>query len=109
MHTFSLLMPSLRQTTLLFGAASVHLELMPSEKTGGFASTETKITIPSSIVSILSLLRVAASTLNMTKLGDGDAHRRWKTCIACYIRDDKSSRPNNHKKRCRHLSGQSRG
>ena len=36
------------------------LALMPSGKTGGFASTATKTTIPSSVVGILSLLRVAA-------------------------------------------------
>ena len=51
-------MPRLRQTTLPFEAASVHLALMHSEETGGFASTATKETIPSSIVRILSLLRV---------------------------------------------------
>ena len=48
------------KTDLPFGAASFHLALMPSEKTGGFASTDTKTTIPSSIVGILSLMRVAA-------------------------------------------------
>ena len=60
MQKFSPLLPRLRQTTLLFGAASFHHALTPSEKTGGFASTATKITIPSSIVGILSLLQVAA-------------------------------------------------
>ena len=43
----------------LFRVASFHLALMPSEKTRGFASTAMKTTIPSSIVGILSLLRVA--------------------------------------------------
>ena len=60
MQQFSPLLPRLRQTTLSFEAASFHLALMPSGKTGGFASTATKITIPSSIVGILSLMRVAA-------------------------------------------------
>ena len=60
MQQFLPLLPRLRQTTLPFGAASFHLALMPSEKTGGFASTATKATIPSSIVGLLSLLRVAA-------------------------------------------------
>ena len=60
MQKFSMLMPRLRQTTLPFGAASFHLALMPSEKTGGFTSTATKTIFPSSIVGILSLLRVAA-------------------------------------------------
>ena len=65
MQNFSPLMPRLRQTTLPFGAASFHLALMPSEKTGGFASTATRTTIPSRIVGILSSLRVAAWTLNL--------------------------------------------
>ena len=60
MQKFSPLLPRLRQTILPFGAAAFHLALMPSEKTGGFASTATKTTIPSGIVGILSLLRVAA-------------------------------------------------
>ena len=47
------------QTTLPFGSASFHIALMPSKKTGGFASTATKSTIPSSIVGIVSLLQVA--------------------------------------------------
>ena len=68
MQKFSPLMPCLRQTTLPFGAASLHLALMPFEKTGGFASTATKTNIPSSIVGILSLLRVAASALNLANL-----------------------------------------
>ena len=56
MQNFSPLRPRLRQTTLPFGAASFHLALMPSEKTGGFASTATKTTIPISIVGFLSIL-----------------------------------------------------
>ena len=68
MQKVSPLRPRLRQTTLPFGAASFHLALMPSEKTGGFASTATKTTIPSSIVGILALLRVAGSTLNLANL-----------------------------------------
>ena len=60
MQKFLPLMPRLRQTTLRFEAFSFHLALMPSEKTGGFASTATKTTIHSSIVGTLSLLRVAA-------------------------------------------------
>ena len=51
---------SFKKTTLPFEAASFHLALMLSDKTGGFASTATKTTIPSSIVGILSLMRVAA-------------------------------------------------
>ena len=56
------LVPRLRQTTLPFGAASFHppLALIPSEITGGFASTATKTTTPSSIVDILSLIQAAA-------------------------------------------------
>ena len=50
----------LRQTTLSFGADAFHLALMPSVKTVGFASTATNTTNPSSIVGIISLLRVAA-------------------------------------------------
>ena len=60
MYKVSLLLHRSRQPTLLFGTASFHLALMPSEKPEGFASTVTKTTIPSSIVGILSLLRVAA-------------------------------------------------
>ena len=60
MQKFSPLVSRLRQATLPSGAASFHLALMPSEKNGGFASSDTKTTIPSSIVGILSLLRVAA-------------------------------------------------
>ena len=60
MQKFLPLLPRLRETTRPFGAASFHLALMPPEKTGGSASTATKTTIPSSIVGILSLLRVAA-------------------------------------------------
>ena len=60
MQKISPLRPRLRQTTFPFGVASFHLALMPSEKPGGFASTATKTTIPSSILGILSLLRLAA-------------------------------------------------
>ena len=59
MHTFSPLLPGLRRTTHPFEAVSFHLALMPSEKTGGFAGTATKTIVPSSIVGILSPLRVA--------------------------------------------------
>ena len=59
MQKYSPLLPHLRQTTLPFEAASFHLALMPSEKTRGFASTATKTIILSSIVGILSLMRVA--------------------------------------------------
>ena len=75
MQKVSPLMPRSRQTTLPVGAASFHLALMPSEKPGGIASTATKTTIPSSIVGILSLLRVAANP-GLGQLGDDDAHRR---------------------------------
>ena len=68
MQKVSPLLPRLRQTNPPFGAASFHLALMPSEKTGGFASTAAKTIIPSSIVGILSLLRVAACTLNLANL-----------------------------------------
>ena len=61
-------MPRSRQTILPFGTASFRLALMPSETTRGFASTATKTTIPPSIAGILSLLRVAASTLNLANL-----------------------------------------
>ena len=60
MQKFSPLLPRLRQTTLPFEAASFHLALIPSEKTGGFASTATKTTIPSSTVGVLLLMRLAA-------------------------------------------------
>ena len=60
MQKVSPLRPRFRQTNLPFGAVSFHLALMPSEKTGGFASTATKTTIPSRIVGILSLLPVAS-------------------------------------------------
>ena len=43
------------------------------------------------------------------QLGDDDAHRRWQARMVCYHRGGKSSRPNNHTKNRRHLSGQSRG
>ena len=59
-QTVSPLIPRFRQTTLPFDAASIHLALMPSEKTEGVASTFTKTTIPSIIVGILLFLRVAA-------------------------------------------------
>ena len=44
------------------------LTLIPSEKTGGFASTATKSTTPSSIVGILSILRAVVWTVNLTNL-----------------------------------------
>ena len=75
MQNVSPLLPRLRQTTLPFGAASFHLSTMPSEKTGGFASTARKATIPSSIVGIVLLLRVVFLNLERGKLGDDDAHR----------------------------------
>ena len=55
MQRFSPLVPRLRQTTFPFGGASFHppLQLIPSYKTGGFASTATKTTAPSSIEDIL--------------------------------------------------------
>ena len=56
MQKVSPLMPGLIQTTLPFGAAFFHLTLMFPEKTGGFASTATKTTIPLSAVGILSLI-----------------------------------------------------
>ena len=94
--------------TLPFGAASFHLALMSSEKTGGFASTATKTTIPKHC---RHPFITASGCLNpeLGQLGDDDAHRRWQTRMVYYRRDDKSSRPNNHKKNRRHLSGQSRG
>ena len=84
MQKVSPLMPRLRQTTLPFEVASFHLALMPSEKTGGSASTATKTIIPSSIVGILSSLRVAAGTLDLANLvtmthTDVDKHARSAT------------------------------
>ena len=60
MQIFLPLMLRLRQTSFPFGAASFHVALIPSEKTGGFALTATKTTIPSSVAGIFSLLRMAA-------------------------------------------------
>ena len=53
----------------------------------------------------------ASACLNpeLSQLGDDDAHRHRQTRRVFYHRDDKSSRPNNHKKNRRHLPGQSRG
>ena len=53
----------------------------------------------------------ASGCLNpeLGQLGDDHAHRRWKTRMVYYRRDDQSSRPKNHKKNRRQLSGQQRG
>ena len=53
-------------------------------KTGGFASTATKITTPSSIVGTPSINASGCSNPELGQLGDDDAYRRWQARTVCY-------------------------
>ena len=81
---------------------------MPSEQTGGFTSTATKTTTPSSIAGTLFINASGRLPPELGQLADDDAYRRWQARMVCYRRDGKSPRPNKHKKNRHHHSGQSR-